>query len=67
MLIVRSGLPGNPLRRVKLLQTDAAVIASELVMQCRSFYYEPLPLGMCMLIVDPEHAGYIEDRAKELS
>lgn len=66
MLIVKSGLPGNPLVTIELTERDALVIVPELVRQCRSFYFEPLPFNACVLKVDPEHADYIFKRIEEL-
>ena len=66
MLIVRSGLPGNPLRPIRMKPRHARLIATELIESSRSFYFEPLPDDWAKIEVDPEHAEFVEHRLRVL-
>lgn len=59
MLIVKSGLPGNPLQRIPMHQSQALFVATALTLEGASYYYEPYPDGDCIIAVDPEHAGRV--------
>lgn len=65
MLSVKSLLPGNPLVTIEVSERDAEVIVAEMVAQCRSFYYEPMPVGG-VLKVAPEHSDYVFKRIEAL-
>jgi hypothetical protein len=65
MLIVKSGLPGVPLKTTRMTQEEAKYVTRVLISDTTSFYYEPYPDDKCVVVVSPEHAPRVRQLQAE--